>query len=546
MSVALAGAPQAARSPRPERGGGAPLLAAYALASFLAFPHPVAGRVLDLGWLLAWLAPALLVAGLRGLAPRRAARHGFLAGLVAHAAILHWIYVVTVVYGRAPVAVGVLAPVGLAAYMALFTAAFGAVLALLARRGLDSPPAVAALWAALDHGRHWILSGFPWGVIGYAQHENAWLLGLAPWTGVIGLSWVTALGGAALADLLRALRGGGGRPRTALGWLGAVALAHGLGGLSLLLAPDLPAGTGATVRIAVLQGDIDQGVKWSPAFADRTLEVYEDLTRRAVQEGARLVVWPETAVPGAIELDPALRERIAALARESRATLVVGGVGIEGRDRDFRFFDSAFVFDPEGRLLDRYDKTHLVPFGEYVPLRGVLGLFVSAVARGIAPDDVTAGPPPRAIRIPVPGGPVGGVTAGVPICYELLFPDLMRRFVRDGAGVLLAITNDAWYGRTGAPYQFLAITALRSAELRVWTARAANTGVSAFIDERGRVVEHTPIFQPGLLVRDVPLRPPPLGGSFYARHGDVFAWACWAQAAAWIVVARRRAAGGEA
>jgi apolipoprotein N-acyltransferase len=109
----------------------------------------------------------------------------------------------------------------------------------------------------------------------------------------------------------------------------------------------------------------------------------------------------------------------------------------------------------------------------------------------------------------------------------LVFPDLVRRFVRDGAEILLAITNDAWYGRTGAPYQFLAITALRSAETRVWTARAANTGVSAIIDERGRVRARTRIFERGLLVHDVPLRPPPLGGSFYARHGDVFAWACW-------------------
>ncbi len=546
MSLAAAEAPRTMGAHGPRRWGRAAVLGAYALISFLSFPHPVAGRVLDLGWLLAWLAPALLVAGLRGLGPRRAARDGFLAGLVAHAAILHWIYVVTVVYGEAPAPVGVLAPVGLAAYSALFTAAFGAALAVLARRGLDSPPALAALWAALDHARHWFLSGFPWGVIGYAQHQNAWLLGLAPWTGVVGLSFVTVLGGAALADLQRALRGGGGRPWVAAGWLGAVALAHGLGGLSLRLAPAAAAGSAETVRIAVLQGDIDQGVKWSPAFAEQTLEVYEDLTRRAVQQGARLVLWPETAVPGGIEIDPALRERLGALARESHATLVVGGVGIEGQRGDYRFFDSAFVFDPDGGLVDRYDKSHLVPFGEYVPLRGVLGLFVSAVARGIAPDDVTAGRVPRAIRIPVPGGPAGGVTAGIPICYELLFPDLMRRFVRDGAGVLLAITNDAWYGRTGAPYQFLAITALRSAELRVWTARAANTGVSAFIDERGRVVEHTPIFQPGFLVRDVPLRPPPLGGSFYARHGDVFAWACWAQVVAWIVLARRRTAGDEA
>ena len=147
----------------------------------------------------------------------------------------------------------------------------------------------------------------------------------------------------------------------------------------------------------------------------------------------------------------------------------------------------------------------------------------------------------------IPGvGVEGGepaVTAGVPICYELLFPDLVRRFVGDGADVLFAITNDAWYGRTGAPYQFLAITAMRSAETRVWTARAANTGVSAIIDARGRVRAQTGIFERGLLVADVPLRPPPVGGSFYTRLGDLFAGACWLGVAALGAAAWARRSG---
>ena len=137
-------------------------------------------------------------------------------------------------------------------------------------------------------------------------------------------------------------------------------------------------------------------------------------------------------------------------------------------------------------------------------------------------------------------GAASELTAGVPICYELLFPELTRHFVRDGAEVLFAITNDAWYGRTGAPHQFLAITALRSAETRVWTARAANTGVSAIIDAGGRVRRQTRIFERDLLVEDVTLRPAPAGGSFYARHGDVFAGLCWAASWLWLAAAWRR------
>jgi apolipoprotein N-acyltransferase len=283
------------------------------------------------------------------------------------------------------------------------------------------------------------------------------------------------------------------------------------------------------VLVAVLQGDIDQGVKWSADWAERTLEIYEGLTHQAVARGARVVVWPETAVPGSPDADGDLRARLETLARETRAVLVVGGVGVRwlrspGR-APYQVFDSGFVFDADGHLRSRYDKTHLVPFGEYLPLRGLIGRFVRAVATGSAGIDVSAGAAPRAVALRV-----GDRTlpVGIPICYELLFPNLVRRFVDDGARVLLAITNDAWYGRTGAPFQFLAITAMRSAETGTWTARAANTGVSAFIDGRGRVREQTRIFERDLLVGDVPLRRAGAAPTFYARHGDVFAWACWA------------------
>jgi apolipoprotein N-acyltransferase len=283
--------------------------------------------------------------------------------------------------------------------------------------------------------------------------------------------------------------------------------------------------------VAALQGNIDQGQKWSPDLLGRTFGIYEDLAREAAADGAQLIVWPETALPVPIDLTPGTRERLQVLARETGAAHVVGAVGVavDQVGQIEAYFDSAFLLASDGNLLDRYDKSHLVPFGEYVPLRGQLGRFVHALARGIADSDVTPGPAPRAIDVLLHtwDGGERQVRVGVPICYELLFPDLVRRFVRDGAGVLLAITNDAWYGRTGAPYQFLAMTALRSAETGVWTVRAANTGVSAFIDGSGRVVEETKIFERDWIVADVPLRPPEKSQTFYVRHGDVFAIACW-------------------
>ncbi|MCC6642402.1 MAG: apolipoprotein N-acyltransferase [Deltaproteobacteria bacterium] len=524
-------------------------VAAFVACSFLAFPQVVAGHVFDLGWIFAWLAPASLAVALGGLAPRRAAWAGFVAGWLAHAAILHWIYVVTAIYGRAPAAVGILAPTGLALYMAAFTTGQGAAWAWLVRRGRGGPFVFAALWAALDHGRHFVLSGFPWGVIGYAQHESPALLGLAPYTGVVGLSFVTALGGAGLALLVPGIvRGSPTRRARAMGALVVTALAMAGGTLSNALA-DRPAG--GSLRLGLLQGNIDQGIKWSPAFAEETMRVYEDLSRRAVAEGARLVVWPETAVPGSVETEPGFGPRLSQLARELGVVLVVGAVGVEPWQDDYRFFDSAYVYDGTGVRLDRYDKAHLVPFGEYLPLREVLGRYIRAVATGIARDDVTEGQGPRACSLPFDpdaGGPAAPaeavrrgeaertVRAGIPICYELLFPDLVRRFAGDGAEILVAITNDAWYGRSGAPYQFLAITALRSAETRLWTARAANTGITALIDDLGRVREQTAIFERTLLVGDVPLRSPGHEATFYVRHGDVFAGACWASLAVFAIL----------
>jgi apolipoprotein N-acyltransferase len=215
----------------------------------------------------------------------------------------------------------------------------------------------------------------------------------------------------------------------------------------------------------------------------------------------------------------------------------VGAVGLAPRGPDTYpdLFDSALLYDAEGTRTDRYDKSHLVPFGEYLPLRTLLGQFIRAVATGAAGRDVTPGAGPRALVLPTGREPI--VTVGVPICYELLFPDLVRRFAGGGAQVLFAITNDAWYGRTGAPHQFLAMTALRSAETGLWTARAANTGVSALIDARGRVKERTGIFEEGLVVGDVPLRDGP--ATFYARHGDGFAFACWVVSLGLAVRARR-------
>ena len=511
---------------------------AFAAVTLLSFPHLLAGRLLDLGWLVAWLGPACLIAGLRGLSPWRALRHTFLAVWLAHSLILHWFYVVTVTYGHAPAAVGVIAPIGAALYPALISCWFGFGWAWLRERGSASPFVGACLWVALEHLRGFLLGGFPWASLGYSQHENSALLGIASLAGVYGLSFTVFLVGAALARLGESRRAGERVPGEI--WV-AFAVALALHGLGPLVRPVDTHG-GETIRVAALQGNIDQGVKWSRDWYERTIRIYEDLSREAAREGARLIVWPESAVPGAVELDEQLTHRLSRLARETQAAFVIGSVGVEfsaaGDSPRRRFFDSAFLIQPDGHWDARYDKSHLVPFGEYVPFRALLGKFIEGVATGIASSDVSQGEGPRVVsanlragggQVALPPG-AGTLKLGAPICYELLFPDLVRRFVGDGAQLLLGITNDAWYGRTGAPYQFLAMTAMRSAETGTWTVRAANTGVSAIIDSTGRVRDALAIFERGKLVATVPLRDVQKRPTIYVRIGDAFAHICWGAA----------------
>ena len=517
-------------------------LALYAVFTLLSFPHEIAFvGVFDLGLVCAWLGPAALVVGLDGLSPLKAARAAFLASLAGHVVLFHWFIVVTVFYGGMPLLLGLLAPLLPAFWVAQFSALFAAVWAGGSRR-TGAFVWGACAWVAVDWLRGWFLGGFPWATLGYALHRDLPLLAWTRWGGVYALSFLAAGVGLALGQVLlrtfsqepgdlgaAALASGAARRRPgAVGGLMAMGfallLAHGLGWL--LIAQE--SANASVVRIAAIQGNIDQGEKWDAERREQILEAYLRLSDSAAERGARWIVWPETALPGSLEWDPELRGQIASLARRHRAVLVLGGTGIEfetGSDAPSAYFDSAFVVGADGELRARYDKTQLVPFGEFVPLRGLLGAVFQSLARGLAPTDITPGDVPHSVEIPGSEAEGGPLRAGIPICYELIFPDLMRRFVADGAGVLLAVTNDAWYGRTGAPHQFLAMTALRSAETGRFTVRAANTGISAIIDSRGRVRERSALFEEAVVVADVPVSRESVS-TFYARFGDLFAWGC--------------------
>ena len=498
--------PVAAGGARP--GGLVRRLAVAALAGFalhLAFPRP--------GWdLLGWvaLAPVLALAATAGT-PRRALLEGWVAGLAFFLPLLRWLTHTMTTFSTMPAPVAVLVLLALAGYLGLFWGGVAWGLAWLGGRlGPGALWLAPALWVTAEFLRGHLLSGFPWGLLGYVPSRRLLVIQIAAWAGVYGVSALlvlvnTAVAWAALARRWRAVAGAGLLAGAALGGTVLVGRAH-------LLPKDTP-----TVPVAVVQGNIPQAVKWDAGFKAETLRIYGELTRAAAP-GSRLVVWPEAAVPAYVRFEPTAMKGLTDLARSVGVPLLVGVPDAEPDGRAVRYLNSAFLVDAAG-VRARYDKMHLVPFGEYVPLKRLL-FFVEAIAAEIG--DFTPGR--RVAVLPLEGTPFGTV-----ICYEVIFPELFRRFVAEGATFMTNITNDAWFGDSGGPLQHLAMVPLRAVENRVAIVRAANTGVSAFVLPSGAIQATIPIGERGMLRGEVPLRD---GQTFYARFGDVFAFACAAMSGA--------------
>ncbi len=470
---------------------------------------------------LAWVALVPMFAAAVQLPPRAALGWAWLGGTVFFLGLLRWLDHTFRLYSAIPWPLTWLPIAALAAYCGLYFGLVSLGMAWLARRrgrgwALAAAP---ALWVAGEWVRGWLMGGFPWGLIGYSQYSVLPVIQVAELTGVYGVSFVVVAVNAAIAGMLvlprrRALAGA-----VASGFLLAAALIFGLARLG---APSPP----ARESLVVLQPSIEQALKWDPAHETTTLATYLDLTRRAAGERPSLIVWPETASPTLFRRDADLQRVLADISTASGASILVGSIDVSDSP-PVRYYNTAFLLTGRG-IVGRYDKMHLVPFGEYVPLSRLIG-FVRGWAEFIA--DLEPGPGP--VVFPGPPAPFGVI-----ICYEGIFPELVRAFVRGGARFMVNMTNDAWFGRTSGPLQHLAMYPLRAVEHRVAIARAANTGVSAFIAPTGRIVREAALFERGVLTDALPLRG---GVTLYTRLGDWFVWACIAASGALFAPAHRHA-----
>jgi apolipoprotein N-acyltransferase len=271
------------------------------------------------------------------------------------------------------------------------------------------------------------------------------------------------------------------------------------------------------MRVSLIQGNIDQNVKWRPAFQEETIRIYTSLTRQAAPTNGGLIVWPETATPFFFQDQNDMQREVASLPRMTGDWLLFGSPSYQRDGLGLALLNSAFLLSPDGRMAGQYDKVHLVPYGEYVPLRRFFP-FIKKLVAGIG--DFRSGPGYEPLSMQV-----GDLSRklGVMICYEGILPEAGRAYRQGGAGLLVNITNDAWFGNTSAPYQHLSMTVFRSVENRLYLVRAANTGISAIIDPTGRIEARSALFEKATITGTVGFMD---RNTFYSTYGDVFVYGC--------------------
>ena len=445
-------------------------------------------------WVIAWFGFLPLFFGLRNKSKPQAFLLAYLTGVVFWWGTIYWLVHVTL-----------LGTILLVFYLALYFGLFGLMFKTHDPRPTTHDLFFApSLWVLLEYARSHLLTGFPWALLGYSQYLNLPIIQIADITGAWGVSFAVMLVNVAIYNLVTRSPGHQVTSKNLVLPILCLFLNLGYGFYSLYLRPstfDL-----RPFKVSLIQGNIPQALKWDIRARNFIIERYSGLTLRAAQEKPDLIIWPEAASPGLFPEDEEIFKQISSLTKGRQIPLLIGAVAQEGE----KYFNSALLVGAGGRVIGRYDKLHLVPFGEYIPLKKALPFLQAVVPIG----DIAAGNDYTVFSLdprPTTQDPRrkthDPVKFSVLICFEDLFPELSRQFVRKGADFLVNITNDGWYKRTSAPYQHLQASVFRAVENRRYLARAANTGVSGFIGPQGKIIA---------LVRDARLSELFIDG--YAAH----------------------------
>lgn len=480
--------------------------------------------------MLAWIALVPLLWVLEGKKPHEAFTLGLVSGLVSFGIIIWWVKISMATYGGLPASLAWLITAVLALYLALYPALFAFCMVRIHAGGSVLTFLLAApLWVSLELLRAYFMTGFPWALLGYSQYRHLHIIQIADLAGVYGVSFFVVFVNAAIWHFFRF-------PRKApfalvISVSLAVALVWGYGYLRL---HEVPRETrGESRAVGIVQGNVDQSVKWSPKWRKGILEKMGMLTKelrgrfpKDESTAPPLIVWPEAAAPLVYGRHASEQKYLRGIAKDANSHLLFGVLGRREVKQGPKLTNSAYLLSPEGTESGRYDKMHLLPFGEYVPL-GKLLFFV----KKLVPVIGAFKPGERPEIFDAAQGKFG-----VLICFEVIFPRVVRR-MKD-AQFLVNITNDAWFGKTAASEQHLSMVAFRAVEFRMPIVRSANTGISALIDPTGAIRVRSPLFEEWVHADAVSLkkdRP-----SLYARVGDMFAYICVFFSAAAVLLFRSR------
>ncbi|MDD5688413.1 MAG: apolipoprotein N-acyltransferase [Elusimicrobia bacterium] len=454
-------------------------------------------------WFLAWISLVPLFAAIQDEKPLKSFLYGIFTGLIFYCGILYWLATTFSAAGES-IIVSITVLILLSFYLAIYFGLFCLSYSLLPTTHSLLPVFLPAFtWVSLELIRTHLFTGFPWALLGYTQWNFLPIIQISEFTGVYGISFLIVITNLTILKIIneRSLKN---ISTIVTCFLFLISLLFGFFKLNKSTNEQMNKST----IISILQGNIDQYKKWDNTYEQEILDTYSQLANLCPSK-TNLIIWPESAIPEDLVNNKNISNWIKNLAKKTRTQHLVGSNVFRNNEN----YTSAFLISNDGKIIDEYSKIHLVPFGEYVPLRHIIGKFVKAI------NEIGEFTPGKEYN--VINSAIGKI--GVNICFETIFPNETRKSIRNGAEIIVNITNDAWYLKTSAPYQHFTINIFRAVENRREVIRAANTGISGFIDSCGRVRLKTNIFTKTILTDSIQLSSKL---TFYTKHGDIFAYIC--------------------
>lgn len=469
-------------------------------------------------YLLMWVALIPFFMSIVKCEPKTAFKQGFVFGLFYFFGTLWWISHSITHYGGFNIVFGLFLILVLCGYLSLYPAIFSYLTSMYIKKTkLPFSFIAPVLWVSLDYLKTYLLTGFPWNSLGYSQYKFLPIIQISDITGVYGVTFLIVAVNSIVIDVYLLKKRQEEKPLfpvmpTYAGYcLVGLALIFSLIYGIYKLNSTKPT---QEITVSVIQGNIDQSQKWDVAFQRYVIDVYKALTLSAIDnKTVNLVIWPETSLPFVYDYDQKLTTEINSLAMSTQTYLLVGTMMQKKINGEYYYTNSAILLDPQGKPTYRYDKIHLVPFGEYVPLKKIL-FFIDKLA--YTAGEYIAGD--GYIKALSPFGNFATL-----ICYEIIFPGLTRKFFTKGGDFIVNITNDAWFGDTPGPYQHFAMAVFRAVENRKVLIRSANTGISGFINSKGEIIDKSNTFVRQYLSQKLTIDKTL---TFYSKYGDIFSYFC--------------------